>query len=121
MLREQTNSATFGIDRSQDAIYLSAEPAERLNLPSANNPNIAKAYEHAENELVVELGFRSQRDNHHFIFSAIPFVGLRHFEEPGSANGGTSGRGHGSDWNDDFVLLGITNLIECPRRSSPPQ
>jgi len=115
-----TEAARFGVDSHHDAVYLVPDLVKGAqDFTSRYDLDFAKSYEQAETEVVVELSSGAERNKYHLVFFSVPYVGLRHLEEPGAVSASAHRESSGSNGNNDFVFLGVTNLVQGPEKVIP--
>jgi len=88
-----------------------------------NKFNILECYEDVKLEIVLELRPWADGEHFHLIFRSIPNVVVRHRKETISGTHVASNKWKysSSEWSDDFVLIGIANLIKHPQQIIPSE
>ena len=104
-------------DSHQDALDFATKIVkDSKDFLATNDLDFAKRYKKSEIELVVEVCTRTESDEHHLVFRAIPDVGIWHIEEAGAANRSAKANASGSDRDGDFVFIGDAYFVECPEK-----
>src|ERR1017187_10348780 len=116
VLLDKPDTAGLRFDTHDDALNFAAQLVnDSKDWLAVHDLNIVKRYKEAELEIVFEFRVRPQRDKFHLVFSSIPDVGFGHtevasdFDTTSHANHASSNRDH------DFVLIPVTNFVECPQ------
>jgi hypothetical protein len=85
------------------------------NWLAIHNLNIVERYKKAELEMVVEFRVSSECDKFHLVFSSIPDMDIGHTELAHNFDANPSADDASSDGDYHFVLIPVTNFIECPQ------
>jgi hypothetical protein len=85
-----------------------------------NTLDFSKSYINAECELAVAFRVRPNGEQFHLVFTAIPdWGGIGHRPKPRSFEVEASTECNASHWNEEFMLVSVTYLVECPQGLTP--
>jgi hypothetical protein len=118
---EQIDSESLQFDSPDDAIHYAKQCVENSkHWLAVHNVNLCECYENLYLEVDLIVRSMSEMGDYHLIFRAVPLgweAEGNNFTKISLVKGAVSGSD--SDWNDDFMFVGITKLVQSPKKIIP--
>jgi hypothetical protein len=119
--RKQSEPISLQFYSHNDAIrYANQLVEDSKHWLAVHNVNLCECYENLDLEVDLKLRSMPEMGDYHLIFRAVPLgreAERNNFTKISLVKGAVSGSD--SDWDDDFMFVGITKLVQSPKKIIP--